>query len=336
MGEFVQGHPISPTAVKWRHKQNPTRESIPIMLRSNNNAVGRIWIQFRQWVLCGRYVTLASPIDFLVQEGQRDVTNFLRLFSAANHVVRENADGLFHTSNPITDGLYQKLFKLKPITELSAAAIPVRPIKFIRNSTQRNHFRKSNFGRAAVHLLSKYRQYCPARLTAGAEPNDSAKQAILSSFQKGQRFCSSRSLEILTWRFRGADEFAYQMIWIYERQECLGYVAVSPRDIDSKRVLFVVDVMLSRELRSYEVRQLWLIVFEIAVELNRDLVAYFFNAKNQTQQNLIRFPIFRVPRKFIPQKVPIFVKIESRNFAEKVDYDLLSGGYFTLYDFDLI
>lgn len=334
--EYDQGHTLSPAAVRWRHKQNPIRESIAIVLRSDSHAIGRIWIQFRQWVLCGRHVVLASPIDFLVEESERDVTSFLQLFSVASRVVREHAGGLFHTSNPITDDLYQKLFKLKPIAELSAAAIPIRLIPLSGRPARPKHRRRLLHLRAAGNILSGCLRLLGVRLTAGAEPDDSVKEIIANKFYASQQFCSSRSPEILRWRFEGADEFGYKVIWLYERGECLGYIAVSPREIDGKRVLFVVDLMLSRQVRSREVGQVWLIVCQVAIELDQDVVAYIFNPKNPTQKKYARFPMLRVPKRLVPQRIPVFVKIEPRELSSVADFNLLSSGYFTLFDFDLI
>jgi len=334
--EYEEGHTLSPAAVRWRHKRNPTRESIAVVLRSESRAIGRIWVQFRHWVLRDRNVVLASPIDFLVEERERNVTSFLQLFSVASRVVRENADGLFHTSNPITDGLYKKLFKLKPITELSAVAIPIRPISLMRRPAQSKLLRKSLHLRVIGNILSRCLQLLRVRLTTGVEPDDSVKEAISNKFYASQQFCSIRSPELLRWRFEGADEFDYKVIWLYEGRECLGYVAVSSRDIDGKRVLFVVDLMLSRQVQSREVRQLWLIVFQIATELDRDLVTYFYNPKNPTQKKYARFPMVRVPRRMMPQRIPIFVKIDPREFDAEADLYSLSSGYFTLFDLDLI
>jgi hypothetical protein len=125
---FYSDKPVNVAeVVRWRHLASPSGPSTTVELIDGEETVGRMWIRVDTWSVGGRAVRAANPCDFLIREDHRRLPAFMSLFKATMNESQQLADLVYHTSNPLTDDLYRKLMKLKPVTELDGALLPVRP-----------------------------------------------------------------------------------------------------------------------------------------------------------------------------------------------------------------
>ena len=116
-----EGEPVNDErVVRWRHLGAPAGASTAVELVADGGCIGRMWIQVHEWSVGGRIVRAANPIDFLIREDHRSLPTFLGLFKATMQEAAARSDLIYHTSNPITDDLYRKLAKLKPMAELAS------------------------------------------------------------------------------------------------------------------------------------------------------------------------------------------------------------------------
>jgi hypothetical protein len=335
---FYDGQPVNDRrVVHWRHVENPCGPSVPVELVKGDEHVGRMWILRQLWFVRDKPAKGANPIDFLIREDCRSLPNFLALFKATMKSANDIADFVIHSSNPLTDGLYQKFMKYKPVTELDGAIAALRPFAAANNS-----------GLLDLRLLGRLLDRAVQRgwraggwvsrisgVTLREPPNEADQRRVVDQLIGEQTVCGARSPEQRVWRFRGAGPITYTEQWIYFRKRARGYVVFSDRDIDGFRGRFVVDIVLpgrpARRMRA----ALWLQMLGDAARSDRDALVVFYNRANPQLSALVGFPLLTVSRTRLPQRIPVFVRPSvGSDIAglEEVDW---SSGYFVLADFDM-
>jgi hypothetical protein len=322
--------------VAWRHLEAPSGPSTTVEVVDGASHVGRMWTQMRPWTVRGRTVTAANPIDFLLREDHRSAITFMRLFRASMAASLDDADLVFHTSNPITDDLYRKLMKLEPVTELDGALVPLRPLALARlaGHADLGVLRRAVDGLAHVwwSTAGLFSRLLGVSLVDGADP--ATQSAIIDRFAEQEEIAAVRSDEVREWRFRGAGLIQYRTRWIRRGGSIVGYVVTTDREVNGLAGTFVVDLVAPGKTRRLVVLALWCQLAAEASRRGRDGLFFFFNKSNPRLANFVSFPLFTVARSRLPQRVPVFVR--PRRDGAMADPTLdWQRGYFVLSDFDL-
>jgi len=279
----------------------------------------------------------ANPIDFLIREDHRRLPAFMSLFKAAMRVAEDEADLVYHSSNPLTDDLYRKLMKLKPVTELDGAVLPIRPFAAARAAKVVN---LGGLGSAVdftfamwIRALGLLAQLTRVRLVG---PPDSEQQAsIVASFEREEAVSTQRSETYRAWRFRGANGITYTTNWIQIGRRPAGYVVTTDRDVDGVLGRFIVDLVLPGRLGWLTRWSLWLQVAANAAKNRQHALFLFYNRQNERLAKRAGAPLVTVARHRLPQQIPVFVRVHARANTALVDGIDWGQGYFVLSDFDM-
>ena len=334
--EYKSGGPTDASVVEWRHLTNSSGPSTAVMLKNGPQIIGRIWIQFNHWSVLGQELRTASPIDFLIRPDARRIQNFLELFKSGIRVSCDNADLVLHTSNPLTNDLYQKLLKLIPVTELDGAILPLRPFSLFP--------RPKKFGLSPLMSMgdivysTSLRILCKVVTSSNIRFVDTPtliEQTDLISKLHLLEICGRRSPLDRSWRFAGTGEFKYFVQWIANKNGILGYVVWSDRLINEVEGRFIVDVVLPGQHSWWTILNIWLKVASRALKDGSQALFFFYNKLNPSLKKLASFPFIRVKRERLPQRIPIFIRVpDSKKWKIQSDIDW-SIGYFVLSDFDM-
>jgi len=309
-----------------------------VHLMAAEEIVGRIWIQPHVWTIAGQNLRAANPIDFLIRSDYRTLPNFLRLFQAAIKESGTIADVMYHTSNPVTDDLYQKVFKFKPVTELRGAAVIVRPFQVLKILTGRS---TGSIGRGldrivqwAFDSLALAARATGYTLTETPPPANEEEQ-LYERLGHQETVCATRSRREREWRFHGAGPLQYHVHWIRRKDTTIGYVVVGDRDVDTLPTAFAVDVICPGRPSRLGIAAVWIQVAARAVRRGRTSLFFLFNDRNARLSRFVILPLLRIPQRFLPQRLPVFVherKGSDRGASPPIDW---STGYFLGRDFDI-
>lgn len=326
-----------PSVVRWRHLQADTGPSTAIELIDGDDVVGRMWMQVRPWTVNGISLRAANPIDFLIREDHRKLPAFMSLFRSTMKTAETAADLVYHSSNPLTDDLYRKLMKLKPVTELDGAVLPVRPFAAAKAAGVVNLAVVGSLGDVITSLLSRLSGQVArlggVRLTG--PPSAAEQERVVAAFEHEEQVAGTRSTPQRTWRFAGAPGIRYDTRWINIRGRSRGYVVTTDRDVDGICGRFVVDLVLPQEVSRLQRWSLWLQVAAAAARERQHAVFFFYNRQNNHLRHLAGAPLVTVDRSRLPQQVPVFVRTHPGADRQVVDGVDWASGYFVLSDFDM-
>lgn len=325
------------SVVRWRHLEAPLGPSTTVELVDGEESVGRMWIRTHFWSIRGRVVRAANPVDFLIREDHRRFPSFISLFNGTMKEAQQRSSFVYHTSNPLTDDLYRKLMKLKPVTELDGAVMPIFPLGAVQAA---GVIRTGAFGRAVdsvfamlVRSLGWLSRLGGVRL--GAPPPMEDQERVLAEFAAEETVCAARSRDHRDWRFRGAGPTVYQEHWVIRRGRPIGYLITSDRDVEALRACFVIDLVLPGKPSRLVRWSLWLQAAALAASRGRHAVFFLHNRSNTALAHLGSLPMVRIPRARLPQRMPVFIrpsKDVDPSIFEGVDF---SCGYYVLSDFDM-
>jgi hypothetical protein len=247
------------------------------------------------------------------------------------------ADFVYHTSNPLTDDLYRKLIKLRPVTELDGALLPVHPFGAAQAA---GLFKSGVLGRfadgafaAAVALIGRLSYLTGARLDTVPSLND--QERILTEFVAEEPVCGTRTKTHRDWRCHGAGPIVYQEHWLSQGGRSLGYILTSDREINGIKACFVIDIVLPGRPSRLVLWSLWMQVAALAAGRKRHAVVFLYNRSNPRLKRLASLPMVKVSRERLPQQVPIFVRPSQSSDPAVFNNVAWSSGYFVLSDFDM-
>lgn len=335
---YYQNEPVNEAeVVRWRHFQSDIGPSTAVELMDGDQHVGRMWIQPRSWSVSGRTIRAANPIDFLIHEDYRRLPNFMLLFRSTMKECEQQAELVYHTSNPLTDDLYRKLMKFEPVTELDGALIPIRPFAAARSAGFFNARVPGLIGDALFSTMLRgagaLARFVGVRL--GDAPSIEDQDDVVAALQTEEKVLGVRSIEHRSWRFRGAGPIRYEQLWLRRRGQNLGYVVVTDRDIKGLRGRFVVDLVFPKSPSRIVRWAAWLQLAQAAAREGRYALFFFYNRANPRLARLAGFPWVTVQRERLPQRVPIFVRPTDCAESSALNGVDWSSGYFVLSDFDL-
>jgi len=323
--------------VCWRHLDSPLGPSTTVELVEGGDTVGRMWVQVHEWQVGACKLQAANPCDFLIREDHRRLPAFMSLFKATMNESQRLTDFVYHTSNPLTDDLYRKLFKLNPVAELDVALLPIRPLAAAQAT---NVVKTGILGRIVDHIFCEVVQFIGrlARMTKvqlSDAPSISAQEAVLSEFLSQETVCAIRNASYRNWRFRGAGPIAYKEHWVTKSGKTIGYVVTSDRDLNGIKACFVIDVVLPGAPSRLTLCLMWLQIMALAAKRGREAIFLFYNRSNLRLARIASLPMLNVPRRFLPQQVPVFVRPSNNVDSAIFNGVNWSSGYFVMSDFDM-
>lgn len=325
---------ISGKHLKWKHLEGPSGKSLSINLRDQSGVlVGRSFIQLRGFLPNSSLICNGGLVTDLVIDPKS--RNAASLISITKAVKSQGAiDVAVHTSNELSDQIYQKLFKFPIYCKLGATGLPIYFKNFLRPHISFNLFLEFIdfvfiLWRGGLALLSNF--FCifsNAKLIS--EPSRESVEEIFSKFKEiaGSHF--ERNLSFIKWRFQEGPIFNGKIEWVSFANQCTGYIAYREVTIHGLKVYLVMDVVMSRKLTWLEGVALKFISIERAIKNSCDAIFCIANSNNPSLKFLEGFPFISIPERLLPHPTPIFIHASEAIFPTENRKSI----YLTLADLD--
>ncbi len=242
--EFGDGAAVSQANhLRWKFIENPQGPSTGIHLYRNGELVARMVALSRQFLYQGRIYKAAHIVDFLVHPKERGMNSLLQLVVGLKRL--SGFDFLLIMApNPAGAAVWEKFVKMPGHFDLDVAVAPLRPAALLGSAG------KLHCGAFAPVLD------WPWRLVLGAAtrlrdpfsrgqvdtewPHPSEFERMLSG-DWGNRVFGLRSAEYLAWRYRRSPVFRYNVSFLREGGELVGYFVTRRTVYNGIDCLFIVD-----------------------------------------------------------------------------------------------
>jgi Acetyltransferase (GNAT) family len=304
--------------LEWKYLRNPQGIPWATHLYDGDDLVGRIVFQPRN-VWCGeRRIKAANPIDLLIHPSYRGMGAFMRLMRV--DAWRDHFEVLFLTPNNNSMLLYEKALRFPAPIRLEAVAYPVRfsPL-FERIFVWR------------VGSLAMPFDFClrhpPVLSRADIEfhtdwPSDETLNGLFSVLRQQEGWIGERDSAFLNWRLRQSPRLCYQTTFLYLGANLCGFYATSVQSYLNLRVLFVMDLAGTADVSARAWRAARMQMVLEAISRDCDLVFGLFNLRSRRLQRVFGFPWVRVPTRFLPQPVPVFVSEFNQALVQWAEFAL--------------
>jgi len=309
--------------VKNKHLLNPDGESLYYELEHNDIPTGRIAVQFRKAANSASEQILKNPVD-LVSFGSNPFGGLNLYKETLTTEVNLEPTAIYHSSNPKSEIFYRRILKEIPVAELSYRAIPLSP----PSKDLISNFFKS-FALPLRSLLAITLMFLSSmsrlKILSSGKSTDS-EMAVL--FEGQNELLLLRDKERLDWRFPAIDLDAdYKRVEFYKEHKFCGYLVFRKINMNGFTALVIVD-LYTIELNRFDYGRIYKLLFTSAKGMN--LIFTVANFENKKLSSQFPFPFLKVPKRFEPQKFPIYSPKKNRIQG------LNRESYITLFDLDVM
>jgi hypothetical protein len=303
----------------WKHCASPYGASLCVALRTDDTRLaGRMLLQPRRFFTARDSALDGATItDLVIDPKHRSAAQLISMVKAAK--APAGISLVIHTSNEVSDPLYRQLFKFKSEVELQALGIPVSVKRFLQRYTS------AALVLGWIDLVTMG----PVRLTLGAwagiqslrtgmrlgaRPDDAELESILGEFRANAGPHFERTPAFLKWRFDDGPLFTIHIEWLWQGQECLGYMAWQRIDKRGLQILAIADLVTRRPLSASQARAVKLMAIRLCIRHKLDAVFTLANTKNPIIAGLSGFPFLRIPDSQLPHPSPMYFHADPNNF----------------------
>lgn len=319
--------------LRWKHLDGPYGPSLSVSLRGDAGVlVGRSFIQARTfWVTPSASCRGATVTDLVIAPAERNAAALISMTRAIK--TPAGVDVVVHTSNDSSDLIYRKLFKFRVIFTLVATGLPLRIANVLKPYFADSLIKVVEFlispWRWALHASALFMEFISG-VGFAAEPTahvmnevfDEHRQHVGAHFERNRRF--------LAWRFSEGPIFNGEVKWVWNRGECLGYLAFKQVTLGGLTMFVILDAVLRRRLTRKEAIALKFSIAGLGIQHSCDAVFSLVNIENSALKWLKGFPFFSIPDRHLPHPTPIFIHASAEYPALEKQSDL----FFTLADLD--
>lgn len=311
--------------INWKFFKNFENKSWHLKCIKDNEIIGRAVLNERELNIKKISYSVTQVTDLLASPKLKNAATF---FSLIKNYKSLNTDGVIHTSNESSDILYSKLFKFKKILSLSGCGFPIKLNKIISIKLLKLPLLALSFFYVkTIKILLSLAGFF-GNMEVSNYRNYSEIEALLDEFEsKNKNF--KRNKNFIEWRyFNGLHEYKSRIIRI--NNKVCGYYCYRLNRYKNINFMIIMDIMMSREIKGYELRMVKLAIIKDAIESDSDAVFGLFNLDNMASKFLSKFPFIKISDKILPHGTPIYMS----SMSEGISLIDLSDMYFSLSDLD--
>jgi hypothetical protein len=333
--EYGDTAAVSQTAhLHWKFIQNPQGPSVGIHLYNDGELVGRIVALTRLFLHRGKIYKAAHIVDFLIHPTHRGMASLGSLVEGLKKL--SGFDFLLITApNPAGAIVWKALLKMQGKFDLDVAVAPIRPASLLQSAGK---LRSGIFG---AIFDWPWQRMVGAATSLGAGLNhvqiqsEWPEKAELDQMLSGDwedRVVGLRSEAFLEWRYRRSPVFQYEVFFLRESGELIGYFVTRRHDYDGMDCSFILDAFGRPELTTAPWRGASYAGVSRASKDGAELAMIFGNTEWGPLSGMNALPFLRVPSRFLPRKATIFAEwITAPGFEVRRD-----NFYVTLGDCDMV
>ena len=218
---------------------------------------------------------------------------------------------MVHTSNEVSDLIYQKLFKFPVVCTLMALGLPLYFAKALKP-----YLKNLRVLDVIDYLFAPWRWGLISVSSAFvavsgvdfmAHPLESEALEVFGGFQEISGSHFERSLAFHRWRFGEGPIFNGEIKWIKSAGICIGCVVFKQVELGGLNACVLMDIVMRRNLTRMEKIAIKLLAVKFALKLTSDVLITLVNTDNPALKWLKGFPFIVIPDRLLPHPTPIFI-----------------------------
>jgi len=313
IGKTVYSSPevVDSDHIRWKHLNGPYGKSIAITLRDGNGVLlGRSFLQPRKFRISKSLSCHGALVtDLVIDPLARNASTLIGMTRAIKSPV--GIELVVHTSNEVSDLIYQKLFKFPVVCTLMALGLPLYFAKALKP-----YLKNLRVLDVIDYLFAPWRWGLISISSAFvavsgvdfmAHPLESEALEVFGGFQEISGSHFERSLAFHRWRFGEGPIFNGEIKWIKSAGICIGCVVFKQVELGGLNACVLMDIVMRRNLTRMEKIAIKLLAVKFALKLTSDVLITLVNTDNPALKWLKGFPFIVIPDRLLPHPTPIFI-----------------------------
>jgi len=300
-----------PAHLRWKFLDNPQGPSVGIHLYDGGCLVGRMVALVRTFQYRGKLYKSGHVVDLLVHPKVRGMMALLKLVQGLKNLTGFDFY-LIMAPNPAGAAVWDNFWKMQKCFDLNVLVAPLRPATIaeslgkLRTGPLQTTFDMS--WQAVVHMLNGAHRIGGLVQVDRSWPNSAELEALTTNSTDGNRATGHRTPGYLDWRYRRSPVFQYEIVFLRQDGQLVGYLVTRRTIYDGLDCLFIVDAFGLPQVSS----RAWMNALSepLAGALtNRVHMAMTMgNAALNPLSSLRRLPFFSVPARLLPRKATVYAE----------------------------
>jgi hypothetical protein len=333
--EYGTSAAVSQTGhLRWKFIENPQGPSIGVHLYKGEQLVGRMVALARQFSHRGKVYKAGHIVDFLVHPNNRGMPALLQLAQGLKQLSGFDLL-LIIAPNQAGAAVWEKFVKMPGHFDLNVAVAPIRPIALLQSTGKIRNWRVApvldwpfrRLGDVATKLLNSL-----SKVTYDLQWPEPEELNRMLSADWADRVIGVRTFDYLNWRYRGSPVFRYQVFFLRQKGNLIGYFVTRQTKYDGVNCFFLVDAFGSPQSTNSAWRTAARFAVSLASERHAEMAMILGNSSFGPLAAANSFPFITVPPRLLPRKTTVYAQWTSSSC-----FDIRRDNfYMTLGDSDVI
>jgi hypothetical protein len=294
--------------LRWKFLHNPQGPSIGINLYSGSEIVGRLVAMPRKIVCRGIVYTAAFMVDLLIERAYRGMHPMLQLVEGLGRLT--GFDLILLTPNPLATAVWEKLFEMSSEFDFGVAAASFRPARMAQLSGRVKLGRMAALvdvpWRTMIGGLSWFSSVFAMGKIESKWPSESELESLFSAGLNHPRATGLRTVDFLEWRFRLSPVFHYDIDFLRQGGELVGYLVTRRSQYAGYDCRFIVDAFANPNQRHVSWRAMRLKLLSAGVAEGTEMALAIGNTKSGPLADFSKLPFIDVPQRILPRRMKLF------------------------------
>jgi hypothetical protein len=333
--EYPDQEVTSAKHLSWKYLDNPQGTAVSRSMYEAGELIGKILYQPRRFRTLDKTFHAAYLVDLLILASKRGITKFLRLMGEVRET--EEFDFILVTPNSNSAPLYRALLGFDEVFQMDAVACPLQfeallsrvlsiDLPFLPNML-------STCWKAALKLMHMVcvkscnidiRETCPPESVF----DETVRRITASGTAVGER-----SYTFHQWRFHQSSLRKYEPFYVFdEKSNFVGYFVLREMWYEGLECLFLIDIFIDPSLSFLSRLLILLKAVNVGCEKRCDLIFSLLSLSSPLLSRFCLLPFVKIPKKLLPQQVPVFFAQGAKEQNEKPQRD---GLFLTMADMDV-
>ena len=297
--------------LRWKFIENPQGASTGIHLYdASGELMGRMTALTRRFLHEGKDYRAAHIVDFLVHPKMRGMPALFQLATGLKKL--SGFDFLLIIApNPAGATVWEKLLKMRGRFDLDIMAAPLRPFATLQAMGKLGGGKVFSVLDWSWQLLvgsgARFSSHLANTQIESHWPRPDELDRMLSAGSTSQAI-GFRSADYLDWRYRRSPVFKYNMSFLREHGELIGYVVTRRTVHDGIDCMFVVDAFCGSGTKLRSLQAAVHAEISRAARSGPQLALIMGNRAWGPLSAISGLPFLKVPSRVLPRKTAVFAE----------------------------
>ncbi len=322
VAEYGADAAVADTAhLRWKFLRDPAGVAYADSLvegvgNGRAEIVGRIVYEPRVMRSAAGERRAVNPIDLLIHRDHRSPRAFLQLMRGLRE--HEGIDLVYLSPNDTSAPLYERVLKFTEVGTFALTGTPLRPEQVLADRLPRWLRPVLAAGGAGWRVINRAGLAGAGRgiVLTDEIPGDEELDRLADTVTNEARWVGTRDHRFHVWRFHDGPRFRYRVRYARVGGALAGYVAARITDFEGLHACVIVDCITSGPQERRVARALVADTLRWATGERADLLAALTFGDGRLTRALRRFPLLRVPPRFVPQQAPVLAEWTGREAVD--------------------